>query len=359
MAKGKLIEKAGVHMKKVRTIALLSVLLLAVSTAFADDDLMKRAQTRFKPIPKTVSEMKGKFFTPQKAELGKMLYFEPRLSSSALISCNTCHNVGMGGADFQETSVGHHWQKGPRNAPTVLNSVFNVAQFWDGRAEDLKQQAKGPVQASVEMNNTPEMTIKTLKSMPEYIALFQNAFPGQMDPVTFDNMAEAIESFEATLLTPDSPFDFYLGGNKDALNAAQLEGLKLFMDKGCVTCHGGINMGGEAYFPFGLVERPTAEIIAGDTGRYKITHSKSDEYVFKAPSLRNIELTPPYFHSGKVWNLKEAVKIMGVAQLGAVLTADEVDRIEGFLKTTTGVQPKVEYPILPAPTGQTPKPKLD
>jgi cytochrome c peroxidase len=288
-----------------------------------------------------------------------MLYFEPRLSASALISCNTCHNVGIGGADFQETSTGHCWQKGPRNAPTALNSVFNIAQFWDGRAEDLKQQAKGPVQASVEMNNTPEATIKVLKSMPEYVALFKKVFPGQPDPVTFDNMAEAIEAFEATLLTPDSPFDLYLKGNKDALTAAQKEGLRVFMDKGCVTCHGGINMGGEAYFPFGLVERPRAEIIAGDTGRYKVTQAKSDEYVFKAPSLRNVELTPPYFHSGKIWSLQEAVRIMGAAQLGATLTAEEVDRIVGFLRSTTGVQPKVEYPILPAPTEQTPQPKLD
>jgi hypothetical protein len=130
-------------------------------------------------------------------------------------------------------------------------------------------------------------------------------------------------------------------------------------NQGCATCHAGINMGGEAYFPFGLVERPSSEIVAGDTGRYKITKSKSDEYVFKAPSLRNIDLTAPYFHSGKVWNLKEAVKIMGVAQLGAVLTAEEIDKIEDFLKTTTGVQPRVEYPILPAPTEQTPRPKVD
>ncbi len=346
-------------MKKLGCFVLVSIFLLAASTASADDDLMKRAQTRFKPIPKTVSEMKGKAFTPHKVELGKMLYFEPRLSSSALISCNTCHNVGMGGVDYQETSTGHHWQKGPRNAPTVLNSVFNIAQFWDGRAEDLKQQAKGPVQASVEMNNTPEMAISTLRSMPEYVSLFKKAFPGQEDPVTFDNMAEAIEAFEATLLTPDAPFDRYLEGNKDALNELQKEGLKIFMDKGCVTCHGGINMGGEAYFPFGLVERPKSGIIAGDTGRYKVTNSKSDEYVFKAPSLRNIDLTPPYFHSGKVWDLKEAIKVMGAAQLGAQLTAQEVDKIEGFLKTATGIQPKVEYPILPAPTDKTPKPKLD
>jgi cytochrome c peroxidase len=342
-----------------RAVIFLLIVMLIPALAVAGDNLMGKVQKRFKPIPKTVPEIKGKSFTPEKIALGKMLYFEPRLSSSALISCNTCHNVGMGGADFQETSTGHRWQRGPRNAPTVLNSVFNIAQFWDGRAEDLKQQAKGPVQASVEMNNTPEMAMKAVKSMPEYVALFGKAFPGQTDPVTFDNMAEAIEAFEATLLTPDSPFDEYLRGKENALSAAQKEGLSLFMDKGCVTCHGGINMGGEAYFPFGLVERPKAEIIAGDTGRYKITHSKSDEYVFKAPSLRNIELTPPYFHSGKVWNLKEAAKIMGLAQLGATLTSEEADKIVGFLKATTGKQPKVEYPILPAPADATPTPKLD
>jgi cytochrome c peroxidase len=345
--------------RNVLMLMLAVVVALTAGAAVSADDLMLQAQKRFKPIPKDIPQIKGKSFSQEKIDLGKMLYFEPRLSASALISCNTCHNVGLGGADFQETSVGHRWQKGPRNAPTVLNSVFNMAQFWDGRAEDLKQQAKGPVQASVEMNNTPEATIVVLKSMPEYPALFKKAFPGQADPVTFDNMAEAIEAFEATLLTPQSLFDQFLTGKKDALTAQQKEGLKTFMDKGCVTCHGGINMGGEAYFPFGLVERPRSEIIAGDMGRYKITQSKSDEYVFKAPSLRNIDLTPPYFHSGKVWALREAVQIMGSAQLGAMISDAEADRIVAFLKTTTGVQPKVEHPILPAPTGQTPKPKLD
>ena len=346
-------------MKGVGHLALFTAILFVASTAFAADTLMEKAQTLFKPIPKTVSEVKGKTFSPEEVELGKMLYLDPRLSASELISCNTCHNLGMGGADFHETSIGHRWQKGPRNAPTVLNSVFNIAQFWDGRAEDLKQQAKGPVQASVEMGNTPEMVVKTLKSMPGYVELFKKAFPDRPDPVTFDDMAEAIEAFEATLLTPDSPFDLYLKGDDNALSETQKEGLKLFMGKGCATCHGGINMGGAAYFPFGLVEKPRAEIMAGDTGRYKITHSKSDEYVFKAPSLRNIDLTAPYFHSGKVWDLKEAIKIMGLAQLGTTLTAQEVDMIEGFLKATTGIQPKVEYPILPAPTIETPRPRLN
>jgi cytochrome c peroxidase len=320
---------------------------------------MKRSQTVFKPIPRTPPTLEGNPLSPEKIELGKMLYFEPRLSASALISCNTCHNVGMGGDDYQETSIGHGWQKGPRNAPTVLNSVFNIAQFWDGRAPDLKEQAKGPVQASVEMNNTPEMVIKTLKSMPEYVERFEKAFPSDKDPVTFDNMAKAIETFEATLLTPDSPFDKYLKGDRNALTALEKEGLRLFMDKGCSGCHGGINMGGSGYFPFGVVERPGKEIMAADVGRYKVTGTKSDEYVFKSPMLRNIALTPPYFHSGKIWSLREAVSIMGSAQLGISLDEGEVSKLEAFLKTTTGVQPNVVYPILPASTRQTPKPKLD
>ena len=336
-------------MQRIRFVALaMALLMFAASTVAAEDEVMKRAQGMFKPIPAKMTAIKGKPLDPVKMELGKMLYFEPRISASALISCNTCHNVGMGGADFQETSVGHRWQKGPRNAPTVLNSVFNIAQFWDGRAEDLKQQAKGPVQASVEMNNTPEMTIKALKSMPEYTALFKKAFSDQPDPVTFDNMAEAIEAFEATLITPDSRFDRYLKGGDNALNANEKEGLKLFMDKGCAACHSGINMGGTRILPLWSGR----ETERGDHGRryrpvYKITGTKVDEYVFKSPSLRNIELTPPYFHSGKVWSLKEAVQVMGSAQLGATITEAEAEKIVAFLKSTTGIQPKVEYPILP------------
>jgi cytochrome c peroxidase len=347
-------------MKRIASITFaMALVMFTASTVLAEDEILKRAKGMFKPIPKKMTAIKGKSLDPVKVDLGKMLYFEPRLSSSALISCNTCHSVGMGGADFQETSVGHRWQKGPRNAPTVLNSVFNVAQFWDGRAEDLKQQAKGPVQASVEMNNSPEMAMKAVKSMPEYVTMFKKSFPTDKDPVTFDNMAEAIEAFEATLITPDSRFDKYLRGGDKALKADEKEGLKLFMDKGCAACHSGINMGGTGYFPFGLVERPKEEIMVGDMGRFKVTGTKGDEHVFKSPSLRNIELTPPYFHSGKVWSLKEAVQVMGSAQLGAKITDGEADKIVAFLKSTTGIQPKVEYPILPPPTDQTPRPKLD
>ena len=208
----------------------------------------------FKPIPNKTPVLKDNPANPDKIKLGKMLYFDPRLSSSFLISCNTCHNLGLGGADLQETSIGHGWQKGPRNAPTVLNSVFNIAQFWDGRAKDLEEQAKGPLQASVEMNNTPDRVVETLRSIPEYVAYFKKAFPGEKDPLTFDNVAKAIEVFETILLTPNSCFDRYLKGDPKALSTKERQGLELFMAKGCSTCHNGINVGGGGYFPFGLVD---------------------------------------------------------------------------------------------------------
>jgi cytochrome c peroxidase len=324
-----------------------------------DDEVMKRANILFKPIPDDLESLKGKPVTPELVELGKALYFDPRLSRSGFISCNSCHNLGMGGVDFQETSVGHGWKKGPRNAPTVFNSVFNIAQFWDGRAEDLKEQAKGPVQAAVEMNNTPEMTVRTLKSMPEYVDMFSKAFPADKDPVTFDNMAQAIEMFETTLLTPDSRFDKYLKGNDSALSAQEKNGLEKFISRGCAGCHGGINMGGTGYYKFGVMERPKSELLSGDKGRFKVTSLDKDEYFFKSPSLRNIALTPPYFHSGKVWSLEEAVGIMGSVQLGISLTKTDEQEIVAFLHTTTGVQPKVVYPVLPAPTDITPRPNLD
>jgi cytochrome c peroxidase len=338
---------------------ILGMLVLAQGMTWAQDNAMKRAQLLFKPIPNEAPVLKDNLANPDKIKLGKMLYFDPRLSSSFLISCNTCHNLGLGGADLEETSIGHRWQKGPRNAPTVLNSVFNIAQFWDGRAKDLEEQAKGPLQTSVEMNNTPNRVAETLKSMPEYVSYFKKAFPGGKDPLTFDNVAKAIEVFEAALLTPNSSFDLYLRGDPKALSTKQRQGLEVFMDKGCSTCHNGINVGGGGYFPFGLSETPDAEIRPPeDLGRFKVTNTSSDRYVFKAPTLRNIVLTPPYFHSGKVWKLKDAVELMGSVQLGAHLTPEEIERVEIFLGTLTGNQPKVEYPVLPPNSGGTPRPIL-
>jgi cytochrome c peroxidase len=347
-------------MEKLASVVLLIVAsILFVSTSHAADPVMQQAQAIFKPIPNNPPQNEKNPITAEKVELGKMLYFDPRLSKSMLISCNTCHNLGLGGADFQETSIGHKWQKGGRNSPTVFNAIFNIAQFWDGRAPDLMEQAKGPVQASVEMNNSPEQVIKTLNSMQGYVSMFKKVFGDSPDPVTFDNMAKAIEAFESTLLTPDSPFDRFLAGDAQALTAREKQGLQLYMNKGCGGCHGGINMGGSGYFPFGVVEKPQEEITAGDLGRFKFTGVKADLYVFKAPSLRNIALTAPYFHSGKIWSLKSAVALMGSAQLGIKLSDDDIDKIEGFLRTTTGIQPKITYPELPSPGKDTPIPKID
>ena len=335
-----------------------ALLALTIIHHASADTLLERAQRLFKPIPDSVPMVKDNAITPAKIELGKMLFFEPRLSASEIISCNSCHNLGTGGVDVGPTSVGHGWQKGPRRAPTVLNAVFNVAQFWDGRAEDLKAQAKGPIQATAEMNATPAHVIATLNSMPAYVEGFAKAFPKDATPVSFDNMAKAIEAFEATLITPRAPFDRYLGGDDSALTAEQKTGLQLFIAKGCAACHNGINMGGNAYSPFGVVEKPDADILPpGDKGRFVVTKMAGDEYVFRVAPLRNVALRAPYFHSGQVWNLKQAVGIMGTDQLGEALTEQEVQSITVFLDTLTGEQPKIEYPLLPPRTAATPLPQ--
>ncbi len=336
---------------------------VALATAMAgpglaqDDELRDFANQLFDPIPLTPPDLEDNIISRQRVDLGAMLFFDPRMSRSGLFSCQSCHNVGLGGVDGLETSIGHGWQAGPRNAPTVYNAVFNIAQFWDGRAEDLAAQAVGPVQAGVEMNNTPQRVIDTLNSMRDYVEAFEAAFPGEEDPVTFENFALAIEAFEATLITPNSRFDQYLNG-ADSLNEQELRGLEAFIDQGCASCHGGVNMGGEGYYPFGLVERPGAEVLpVGDRGRFQVTETAADDYVFRASPLRNIELTAPYFHSGAVWDLEQAVAVMGVAQLGAELTEQQIDDITAFLRTLTGEIPEVDHPILPVRTNETPLPQ--
>ena len=325
----------------------------------AEDALMKEAQSLFAPIPLQPQEIAGKPATGAEIELGKMLYFDPRLSQSHNISCNTCHQLGLGGDDDLPTSIGHKSQKGARNAPTVLNSVFNTAQFWDGRAADLKEQAGGPIQNPIEMGITHQHAIEMLKGIPGYQAKFEAAFPGQKDPITIDNVESAIAAFEATLITPNAPFDKYLRGDANALTAEQKEGLRVFVERGCATCHNGINIGGGMYAPFGVVERLGADILPpADKGRFQVTKSVSDEYVFKVPTLRNIELTAPYFHTGNVWDLKQAVGVMGTAQLGTQLTDAEVARITAFMHALTGEQPKVAYPTLPPTTAATPPPEF-
>ncbi|MFB9264628.1 cytochrome-c peroxidase [Bradyrhizobium erythrophlei] len=344
----------------VRKGCILGVGMLVSSAASANDDLMSSARQIFKSIPSVTPEVKDNPVTREKVELGKILFFDPRLSASGVISCNTCHNLGAGGVDSGPTSVGHGWQLGPRRAPTVYNAVFNVAQFWDGRAADLKSQAKGPVQASVEMNTTPDRLLSTLNSMTDYVVMFKKAFPGEATSVTFDNFAKAIEAFEATLITPAAPFDRYLEGDTHALDDQQKAGLVLFMERGCSSCHNGINVGGQDYFPFGAVERPAAPLLpAADKGRFAVTKAAGDEYVFRSAPLRNVALRAPYFHSGQVWSLKQAVGVMSETQLGVKLSDKEENDIVSFLNSLTGQRPKIEYPILPTRTDATPRPALD
>lgn len=322
----------------------------------ADAALVAQAQALFKPIPYGVPSLKGNVVTPARSELGRILFFDPRLSKSGTVSCFSCHHLGMGGDDNMPTSFGHHWQKGPRNSPTVFNAVFNAAQFWDGRAEDLKAQAKGPILNPVEMANDQPAVVAILKSMSEYGQRFKEAFPDDVDAVSFDNVAKALEAFEATLVTPDSRFDLLLKGDNNALTAKELLGLQLFVTKGCAACHNGVNLGGQAYFPFGVVKAPDAKVRPeSDRGRFAVTKTEADNYAFRAAPLRNIALTAPYFHSGQVWDLKEAVSIMGSSQLGTTLTPDEVEAITEFLQTLTGKAPTIQVPTLPVETRETPR----
>lgn len=323
------------------------------------DDLMAQARSLFEPIPEQPPSIPGEEASPAKIELGRMLYFEPRLSESHNISCNSCHQIGLGGVDMLPTSLGHKAQRGGRNAPTVLNSAYNTAQFWDGRAKDLVEQAGGPIQNPIEMAITHKHAIEMLKGIPGYAKYFAAAFPGEKEPITIGNVEKAIAAFEATLITPNAPFDRFLRGDAKALTAEQKEGLRLFIDNGCSGCHNGINVGGGQYAPFGVVEKPGADFLPpDDKGRFMVTNTPSDEYVFKVPTLRNIALTPPYFHTGKSWNLNQAVGVMGASQLGIQLTDDEVTKITDFLHSLTGDQPQVVYPVLPPSTAKTPQPEF-
>ena len=288
-----------------------------------------------------------------KAELGKKLFFDPRLSKSGFISCNSCHNLSMGGSDNLKTSIGHNWQQGPINAPTVLNSSLNFVQFWDGRAETLKDQAGGPIANPGEMAFTHEMAEGVLASIPGYVTEFKQVFGD--DKVNIDRVTDAIAEFEKTLVTPNSRFDQWLGGKKDALTADEQAGYKLFQDSGCISCHYGEAMGGSSFQKMGVMEEYKAK--SPTEGRKAVTGKDEDRFAFKVPTLRNVELTYPYFHDGEAQTLTEAVDIMGRLQLGAKFTDKQNAQIVAFLKALTGDQPTFTLPILPPSTENTPPPK--
>ncbi len=285
-------------------------------------------------------------------ELGKKLYFDPRLSKSGFISCNSCHNLSMGGTDNIKTSIGHKWNQGPINSPTVLNSSMNIAQFWDGRAADLKAQAGGPIANPGEMAFTHELAVDVLQSIPGYVTEFKHAFGS--DTINIDKVTTAIAAFEETLVTPNSRFDQWLKGNKKSLTKQEVAGYQLFKDSGCTACHNGPAVGGNSFQKLGVVEPYKTTNKA--EGRIAVTGNADDRNVFKVPTLRNIEMTYPYFHDGEVATLTDAVDTMGRVQLGKQFTADENSKIVAFLKTLTGKQPSFMMPILPPSTDQTPQP---
>lgn len=288
-------------------------------------------------------------------DLGRMLYYEPRLSKNHDISCNSCHNLSAGGVDNLPTSPGHKGQLGARNSPTVYNAAGHFKQFWDGRADDVEAQAKGPILNPVEMAMPDEeVVLATLKSIPGYVDAFAKAFPDEPAPITYDHMAQAIGAFERKLITP-SRWDKFLQGDDAALTEDELKGFVAFNSAGCVGCHNGALLGGQSFQTLGAV-RPWP--ASKDHGLFDLTKKEDDQMRFKAPSLRNITLTAPYLHDGSVASLDEMVKLMAAHQLGQDLEDDELKLIVSFLKTLEGTPPQdyIAKPTLPADGPSTPQP---
>lgn len=285
--------------------------------------------------------------TSAQIDLGKKLYFDPRISNSNLISCNTCHNLGLGGVDIVPAAIGTKWQanKEHLNSPTVYNSVFNAIQFWDGRAKHLGDQAQGPIQNPVEMSATPKLVEEKITSMPGYVDEFKKAY-GNKVKIDFKLIADTIAMFEATLVTP-SRYDDFLRGNPKALSKDEQEGLDIFITKGCTACHNGINLGGTMQ-PLGVVKPYEFAKIGGFKG--------DKNGMVKVPTLRNIAETMPYFHNGQYWDIKDAIKEMGSIQLGVDISNEEAKKIETFFQALTGTKPQIIYPMLPPVTDKTPKP---
>lgn len=295
----------------------------------------------------------AKIKDPARVALGAKLWFDPRLSRSGFISCNSCHNLSMGGSDNLKTSIGDKWNKGLLNSPTVLNSSLNFVQFWDGRAKDLQEQAHGPIANPIEMAFTHDLAVDTVKSIPEYRAEFRKVFPS--GKLTMNEITLAIAAFEETLVTPNARFDKWLKGNKTAINAQELRGYQLFKSSGCVACHNGPNLGGGSFQKMGLIEPYKTKNPS--EGRAGVTGKDADRFSFKVPTLRNVALTYPYFHDGEAATLTEAVDVMGRLQLGRKFTAEENADIVAFLHTLTGDQPRLTLPILPPSNDKTPKPR--
>lgn len=331
------------HLRK----SLFSLMTLASMSAWAE----------FKALPPVPPSPVDNPQTPAKVELGKMLYFDPRLSIDGTVSCNSCHNVMSHGGDGRPVGVGVQGQRGGRGSPTVWNSAYHTVQFWDGRAASLEDQAKGPLTNPVEMGMpSHDAVMERVKAIPGYVAAFKKVFPKDKEP-TIDNLAKAIAAYERTLITPNSPFDKYMKGNKKAMTAQQIRGMKLVDEIGCTSCHTGVNFNGDGfkmgegnYQPFPQIPGSKYDKmydLTSDLGRYEVTKKADDKNLWRVPTWRNVALTAPYFHNGKVQNLDEAVRVMAKTQLDMDLNETQVADIVAFLNALTGEFPRQTMPMLP------------
>ncbi len=342
------------HRTQQLSIALLTGLSLATaSSAIA-----------FEALPETPPVPEDNPLTPEKIELGKQLFFDPRLSVDGTVSCNSCHNVMASGTDNRPVSVGVGGQKGGRSAPTVWNAAFLTAQFWDGRAATLEDQAKGPILNPIEMGLPhQDVAIERIAAIPGYVEQFATVFGGD-NPVTYDNIAKAIATYERTLITPNSPFDRHVKGDEHALSTAAKNGMKLVEELGCTACHNGANFAGPTNLPTGegfFQKFPTHTgtkyekqyHLAEDLGRYEVTKKDEDKNMWRVPTWRNVALTAPYFHNGAVGTLDEAVRVMAKTQLNKDLDDTQVNDIVAFLNSLTGEFPEQTLPRLPAMANET------
>ena len=341
------------------TAAIAAALALPV-TALAVEDvtLLKQAQEQFKQLPKDMATPDFPV-TQERVHLGRLLFFDPRLSVDANVSCATCHQPSLYGTDALPKSIGVRQRIQPRNAPTILNTALHFVNHWRGDRENVEDQVVRALTAPGSSGQPDEQAvIDRLERISGYTALFEAAFPGEPHPVTVKNIGKAIGGYERTLVTP-SPFDRYLAGDVNALSATARAGLEKFIQTGCAACHNGAGVGGHMYQKFGVVE--DYWIATGskdiDKGRAEITKDTADLYIFKVPSLRNVAMTAPYFHDGSVATLSEAARVMARVQLGAELNDGDTRDIVVFLESLTGDLPAdfSTIPILPPAAVVVPK----
>ncbi|WP_111412026.1 cytochrome-c peroxidase [Billgrantia lactosivorans] len=320
--------------------ATVSLSAVFAAAGVAADDGFGDYRDRFEPLPHLPPIPTENSLTREKVELGKVLFFEPRISSSGVISCATCHNPALGWSDRIPRATGHDGQIGERNTPTVLNSGFLDAQFWDGREPDLEGQALGPIQASIEMAMDLEVALERLNEFEFYQQKFSEAYPDDDQPISEENLAKAIASFERTLNTPNAPFDRYLRGDLDALTQQQKDGMAAFVDNGCIACHSGPAFTDSNFY---AIQVPGST----DVGRYEVTGNDGDMHKFRTPTLRNVGVTYPYMNNGATETLEEAVAIMGKEMLNREFDDEIIADITAFLHSLTGEMPDFEVPALP------------